>query len=201
MRRTLRILLLAAALPVASLAAQAGIIPPSHIATGRLSFDAHATAGDFTGATTSVAGGMTGGSALGEVRGCVQAPAGTLVTGNGHRDRDLNKSMETERFPTLRFRLREVVPADDVADSTRVNLIGDLTLHGVTRLDTLPARLAWRSDSIEVRTDFPVNVKDHGVRGLSKLLGMFKMNEHIVVHVDVIFVPGAEAADTCRDDP
>jgi hypothetical protein len=38
-----------------------------------------------------------------------------------------------------------------------------------------------------VRSDFPLNLKDYRIGGLSKLLGMLKMSEHIEVHVDLLF--------------
>jgi hypothetical protein len=48
----------------------------------------------------------------------------------------------------------------------------------------------WRSDGgLRLRADFPMNVKDYQVGGLTKMLGILKMNEHIVVHVDVTFGP------------
>ena len=38
-----------------------GTIPNGHVTTGTLSFDGHATVGDFTGTTSEVKGEMTGG--------------------------------------------------------------------------------------------------------------------------------------------
>jgi hypothetical protein len=45
------------------------------------------------------------------------------------------------------------------------------------------------TDTIRVRSDFPLNLKDHRIGGLSKMLGVLKMHEHIEVHVDLVFVP------------
>ena len=38
-----------------------------------------------------------------------------------------------------------------------------------------------------LRTDFPLNLKDYHIGGLSKLLGMLKMYEDIEVHADLVF--------------
>jgi hypothetical protein len=57
---------------------------------GRLSFDGRATTGGFSGTTTSVTGEMHGGG-LTALRGWVEAPDPTLVTGNQRSDRYLNK--------------------------------------------------------------------------------------------------------------
>ena len=93
-------LLLAAWLPAgtATLAAQRAI-PSGAIRTGVLSFDGRATVGDFTGRTSTMTGEMIGAADLSAVRGWVETPVKTLVTGNAKRDRDLNKSMESGSTP------------------------------------------------------------------------------------------------------
>jgi polyisoprenoid-binding protein YceI len=80
--------------------------------------------------------------------------------------------------------------------------LGDLTLHGVTHQVSLPATLTHLGDTLHIRTTFPVNVKDYQVGGLSKFLGIFKMDEHISVHVDLLFAPAdaATALAACNAD-
>ena len=173
-----------------ALQAQTGTaIPPATVTGGTLSFNGHGTPGDFTGTTTTVTGEMTGGDSLSAVRGRVEAPVKTLVTGNDRRDRDLNKSLESDKYPTLRFDLHGVTPAAGTPDSMPVTLRGALTIHGVARDVTLPAFARREGAALRVRTDFPLNLKDYAIGGLSKMLGMLKMDEHIVVHVDVVFAP------------
>ena len=173
-----------------------GPIPPARLAHGTLSFDGHSTLGDFVGTTDSVRADVSGGLDLAAVRGWVEAPVATLHTGNGRRDRDLRKSMEVDTFPTMRFDLAGVMPGDAQGgaaggggDSVAVVLHGQLTIHGVMREVDLPARVWVGTDTIRVRSDFPLNLKDHRIGGLSKMLGVLKMHEHIEVHVDLAFVP------------
>ena len=154
--------------------------------SGTLSFDGSATLGDFVGTTDSVRGAMKGGSGLAAVTGWVEASVAGLRTGNGKRDKDLRKSMEVEQHPTMRFDLERVEPGRPSADTVGVLLHGSLTIHGVKKSVALPGRV-WRAgDDWRLRSDFPLNVKDFGVGGLTKLL-VFKMNAHITVHVDVTF--------------
>lgn len=42
-------------------------------------------------------------------------------------------------------------------------------------------------EGIRVRGQTPLNLKDYGIGGLTKMLGMLKMHEEIVVHVDLVF--------------
>jgi len=113
-----------------------------------------------------------------------------LHTGKGKRDTNLRKSMEVDSFPTMRFDLADVVLGASLGDSTAVTLRGRLTIHGVTHEVDIPARV-WigpPADTIRVRGDFPLNLKDYRIGGLSKMLGILKMHENIEVHVDLVFV-------------
>jgi polyisoprenoid-binding protein YceI len=166
-------------------------IPQARLKEGTLSFDGHATVGDFVGLTSTVAGEMTGGSDLSTVRGWVEAPVQTLKTGNDHRDRDLNKSMESDQYPNLRFELTGVMPEVPVGDSVAVTLHGSFTIHGVSREVDLPGSVVLQPETIRVHTQFPLNLKDYKIGGLSKMLGVLKMNPGITVHVDLVFEPRA----------
>jgi polyisoprenoid-binding protein YceI len=156
------------------------------LAEGTLSFDGRASAGDFTGTTSSVTGEMKGGDGLDAVRGWVEAPVATLKTGNDRRDRDLNKSMESDKYPTMRFDL-DGVTAGGAGDTLPATLKGRLTIHGVEHAVELPASVVLGADNVRVHSDFPLNLKDYKIGGLTKLMGMLRMYEDIKVHVDVTF--------------
>lgn len=170
-----------------TLSAQLGPITSGTVREGNLSFDGNATMGNFTGTTATVTGEFEGAAELSGVRGWVEAPVQTLLTGNGKRDRDLNKSMESETYPTIRFELASVSASSGSQDSLNVTLHGQLLIHGVTREVTLPGILSIHEEQVRIRTTFPLNLKDYRIGGLSKMLGMLKMHEDIVVHVDVTF--------------
>ena len=162
-------------------------VPSGRVVSGTLSFDGHATAGDFVGTTHTVTGHLSGASDLTGVRGWVEAPVATLKTGNGRRDRDLNKSLESDKYPVLRFDLTGVSRTGGAADSAGVTLRGDLRIHGVSRAVELPGSVQFSGTDARVRSDFPLNLKDYRIGGLTKLLGILRMYEDIVVHVDLVF--------------
>jgi polyisoprenoid-binding protein YceI len=171
-------------------------IPDGAVREGTLSFDGRATTGVFTGTTSTVRGEMTGGGSLSEVRGWVEAPVSTLVTGNGHRDKDLNKSMASDLYPTIRFDLTGVTPGADRGDTADVVLQGRLSIHGVTREASIPATVVTYPDAIRVRGETPLSLKDYKIEGLSKLMGMLKMYDKIVVRLDLRFATGATTPDS-----
>jgi polyisoprenoid-binding protein YceI len=162
-------------------------IAPGKVVSGTLSFDGHATMGDFTGTTTTLTGYMSGGPELASIQGWVEAPVGTLVTGKGKRDADLNKSMESDKYPVIRYELDSLTPGHVAGDTTEVVLHGRFVIHGVTRDADLPGRVLLDGTGARVRADAPLNLKDYRIGGLSKMLGMLKMHEDIEVHVDVAF--------------
>ena len=162
-------------------------IAHGHLVSGTLSFDGHATAGDFTGTTSILSGRLTGAADLTEVRGWVEAPVAALKTGNGKRDKDLNKSMESKKYPTMRFDLTGVNRTGGSDDNGGVILRGVLELHGVSRPVELPGTIRLSGSDARVHTDFPVHLKDYRIGGLSKLLGVLKMHEDITVHADLLF--------------
>jgi polyisoprenoid-binding protein YceI len=175
--------------PVQAAALQTGPIPAGAVHAGTLSFDGHGTPGDFVGTTATVAGEATSADSVTGVRGWVEAPVKTLKTGNDRRDRDLNKSMESDKYPTMRFDLTGVSARVASGDSMTASLRGKLTLHGVMREVTLPAVIRMRQAEVHVRSDFPLNLKDFQIGGLTKMMGMLKMDERIEVHVDLVFTP------------
>lgn len=168
-----------------------GPIPSGRLASGSLSFEGHATVGDFTGTTSTVTGQITGAPDITALRGLVEAPVQSLKTGDRKRDKDLNKSMESDKHPNLRFELSGITTKASGGDSIPVTLHGMLNLHGVTRRVDLPGTIVFQGTNARVRSDFPLNLKDYQIGGLSKMLGMLKMHENIEVHVDLLFRLGA----------
>lgn len=183
-------LLLLAGGGIVRISAQA--IPDASRVRGTLAFDASATLGAFTGSTSTITGHLVGAPTLAGVRGWVEAPARSLSSKNGKRDRDTWSSLEVEKYPKIRFDLDSVTPERASSDSQAVTLHGRFRLHGAEHPTSLEGWL-WRTGTtVRFRGAVPVNVKDYGVGGLTKALGMLRMNEHITVRVDVTFDSDAQ---------
>ena len=175
--------------------------PPATVAvlrSGTLSFLGHATVGDFIGATSSISG-MVGGE-LATAHGWVEAPVGTLVTGNDHRDRDMRASLEADQYPTMRFDLAGVTTISSASargETLALALHGNLAIHGVTRLVDLPARVVLTGDTIHVTAAFPLDLADYHIGGLTKMFGLLRMQRQIEVRLDLRFV--RTASDDTED--
>jgi hypothetical protein len=60
----------------------------------------------------------------------------------------------------------------------------------------MPATVITQPDAIRVRGDAPLSLKDYKIEGLSRLMGMFKMYDKILVHLDLRFAPRAATLDS-----
>jgi polyisoprenoid-binding protein YceI len=165
----------------------AQMIRDAQVRHGTLAFDAKATLGDFTGSTDSLLGSVRGADRLTGVRGVVEAPTATLSSRNGHRDRDMAKSLEIQKYPLMRYTLDSVSTGAADGDSTAVTLHGAFTIHGETRPAAVDGWVWMWDDSVRFRGATPMDVKDYGIGGLKKMLGVLNMNPHITVRVDVTF--------------
>jgi polyisoprenoid-binding protein YceI len=94
-----------------------------------------------------------------------------------------------------------VTSGADRGDTADVVLQGRFSIHGVTREASIPVTVVMYPDSIRVRGETPLTLKDYKIEKLSKLMGMFKMYDEIVVHVDLTFAPGAARPDSAVGRP
>lgn len=165
-------------------------VPDAALESGTLSFLGRATAGDFVGTTSRVAGAIIGGRDFSTTRGWIEAPVRSLVTGNERRDRDLQESMQIDRYPTLRFDLAGATflnPSLEKPGSSALVLHGALTMHGVTRHVDLVANVQRSGDTTHVTTRFPIDLADYQIGGLTKMFGLLRMERDVDVRVDLRF--------------
>jgi polyisoprenoid-binding protein YceI len=183
--RALRTVLGVVALTPACAIAQ-GPTERFELTSGTLSFVGHATVGRFTGTTDRLSGHV-----LGDVpcsRGLIEAPVTGLSTGNRLRDRDMYEALGAAAHPTLRFELDSVAVIGREGDTVAVRLHGRLTVRGVTRATTLSGIRRRMNDTLHVRAVFPLDLTDFGVRGLTRFLGVLRVQPQVTVLADLLFV-------------
>lgn len=112
--------------------------------------DAVGRTSDVTGSITVVAAGD--GAQLTD--GTITVDTTTITSDESRRDsRMRTEGLQTDRFPTATFTITSPVdvPAAALAgDATEVTLVGDLTLHGVTRAVEIPSQARLVAGQIQV---------------------------------------------------
>jgi polyisoprenoid-binding protein YceI len=181
-RRHLRAALLLLAVP-----ASGQVVPSMGSLSGTVEFDGSATLGDFTGRSTMTSGRLVGARSISDVRGWVEIPARSIISGNGKRDRDMYKALRAGEHPTIRFVLDAVAAGGADGDSIPVTLRGRFTIAGVTNTHAIPGWVWPGRRSVRFRGRLPLDLTRYDIRGLSKMLGLLKMDEQVVVRMDVTF--------------
>lgn len=65
---------------------------------------------------------------------------------------------DVEKFPTATFRSTEIKK-----DGPQHTITGDLTLHGVTKRISFPAKISVTDSQVEANAEFSINRKDFGI--------------------------------------
>lgn len=111
----------------------------------------------------------------GKVLAMVRLPVASFTSGDGNRDAHMQEVLETGRFPFVVFKGvaqldRTVVPASGRAATARVDMTGELELHGVRRTLTVPIAVEFRPDgSVAVRGTFEISLDAFAIQRPSLL--------------------------------
>jgi len=127
----------------------------------------------------------------GTAQAAVTIGAASIDTGNARRDTHLRTAdfFHVDQHPTLTFRSRRVEPVDPAAGRYRV--VGDLTVHGVTREVTLevhhaPALDAGRDRRMALTLTAPLNRRDFGI---TQNNSVFKVADDLTVTLTIEATP------------
>jgi polyisoprenoid-binding protein YceI len=118
---------------------------------------------DVTGSIT-VEGGTNGAQLT---AGTLTVDTTTIQSDEGRRDNRLrNEGLQTDQFPTATFTVTQAVevPAAALAGTpTDLTLIGDLTLHGVTKSVEIPAQAQLTDGKIQVAGSLTFPLSDFDI--------------------------------------
>lgn len=97
----------------------------------------------------------------------VEVDMTTLASDDDRRDGQLrSRGLETDTYPTAAFELTEPIEfAEEPAQGETVaaEVTGELTVHGVTRVLTVPVEARWTGDRIEVVASLDVALADFDI--------------------------------------
>jgi polyisoprenoid-binding protein YceI len=99
---------------------------------------------------------------------------------------ELNKIvLETAKYPEITFKSTNITGAlrNGAFD---VKVTGDITLHGVTRKITIPARVTVNGDSFRAQGHFSLNRKHFGVKATEAFHGFVKVRHVLIFDFDII---------------
>ncbi len=119
--------------------------------------------------------------------------AASIDTRNADRDKHLRSAdfLDVDKYPTITFRSKKV----ELAVGNKAHIVGDLTLHGVTREVVLEADLApvvkdpWGNLRVGAHATTTINRKDFGITWSRTLdTGELVVGDEVSVALDVELV-------------
>jgi polyisoprenoid-binding protein YceI len=94
--------------------------------------------------------------------------------------------LETSKFPEIRYEASEicVTKMGDALFSARLN--GSLTLHGVTRRESIAARVALMGAMLRASGEFSLNQSDYGIKPVSVAGGALKLKDELKFSFEIV---------------
>jgi polyisoprenoid-binding protein YceI len=120
---------------------------------------------------------------LTEMTGKLSVPVKTMKTGNPLRDRHLADKdwLDADAYPNITFDIKKVTVRSADAEKATLSAEGEFSLHGVTKMMTIPVTLQWKKagadtarvagDWIKITVKFDVKLGDFKVAGKSGVVG------------------------------
>lgn len=115
----------------------------------------------------------------------------TLETGIGKRDKDMRRSLETDRFQFAEFFGKLISPFDPARQGPQPAIVkGDFKVHGVSRQMEISGTLEKKAAGLEVEAVWTVNLKDFNIEPPSLLI--VRVDEVQKVYMKASLAPEAE---------
>ena len=125
---------------------------------------------DAVGRTTDVTGSIVvavDGAKTTLSEGSIEVNTTSITSDKSMRDNRLrSQGLETDNFPTASFKLTQPVevPAAALAGTaTDITLVGDLTLHGVTKSVQIPGQAKLADGTVQVLGSISFPLSDYGI--------------------------------------
>jgi len=166
--------------------------------TNQASFYSTTTLEDVQGLTKELSGTVTFNvKDFSTIHGEVSFPVLSLNTGIEKMVKDLRSDawLNADKYPVISFKLKKAVNIKQVSDSKiEADVIGDFSLHGVTKEDTAHATVTYLDESpmtqqrmpgdlLGVQAKFNINLSDYNIKHL--LLGK-RVAEKIDISVNLV---------------
>lgn len=158
----------------------------------QVAFEAKFSLGDFAGRGDRLEGEITLDPAdlRQSIAGSVKVDVLGLRTGLDGRDRDMRKTLEADRFPSVRFTVESVESSfPSVTDKADVLLTirGRMQIRDVERPLTLLGRARFRAGELWVRGDATVKFTDFGMAPPRRLF--VAVRDELMVTFDLTLAP------------
>jgi polyisoprenoid-binding protein YceI len=112
----------------------------------------------------------------------------TLDTGNGKRDRDMRKTLDTAKYPFAEFFGAFSTPPDPQrAGAQEVEVSGRFTIHGVTRTIRVPGTATFGPQGLRIQAAWILRLEEYNIEPPSLLI--IKVDDEQEISLDILLKP------------
>ncbi len=112
----------------------------------------------------------------------------TLDTGNGKRDRDMLKTLDTKQYPFGEFFGKLTTPFDaDSSTEQEVTVEGVFKIHGREKEITVDGILQMVGENLQLHAEWILNLNDYDIKPPQLLI--LKVDEEQEIEIDIILKP------------
>lgn len=95
--------------------------------------------------------------------------------------------LEVSKFPEIVFESTSIAPTRIVPGRYKARIIGDVTLHGVTRCGIwIAAQFTLDGDSMRAKGDFSLKQTDFGIKLVSAVAGAIKVKDELKFEFELV---------------
>src|ERR1700735_843236 len=122
----------------------------------------------------------------------ISVPAGSLEVADDVSQKDRAEIgsrmqqdvLETSSYPEIVFESSQVTPNPLSENLYAVQVIGNLTLHGVTRGETIAAQVTLMGDTLRAFGEFSIQQTNYGIKPVSVAAGTLKVKDEVKIAFD-----------------
>jgi polyisoprenoid-binding protein YceI len=93
--------------------------------------------------------------------------------------------LETSAYPEIVFESSQVSASKMGGTQYTANASGNLTLHGVTRSETIYAQVSVTGDALRAYGEFSIRQSDYGIKPVSVAGGTLKVKDEVKISFDL----------------
>ena len=91
-----------------------------------------------------------------------------------------------EQYPEIVFQSTSVTSKPAAVGQYDVTIVGNLTLHGVTRQETIPVKVNLSSNDLQAVGEFSIDREDYKVKATSAFHGFVRVQEKVRFEFDIV---------------
>jgi polyisoprenoid-binding protein YceI len=93
--------------------------------------------------------------------------------------------LETRKYGEIRFQSRAISAEKAGENAYQLKMMGDLSLHGVTKSECIEGRVRIRDDEVRITGGFSLLQSDYQIKRITALAGAIKVRDELSFEFDI----------------